>query len=125
MAERLLKITLRRVNEDFEREMDFTYVNRLVVWNALGSSLASIFPFIDPSKISGFFSSSLTVYGALNEAELGNMCGICSTTSLCMPHKVEGCEHLFCYYCIANARDNMGEDKCPKCESVITDIIPL
>lgn len=36
VAERILGIDLERIDPNQRRYVDFTYINRLIVWNALG-----------------------------------------------------------------------------------------
>ena len=62
LAERLLGVGLERIDPEQRRYVDFTYINRLIVWNALGNALAGLLPFLDVGKIKGMFqmSSKLT-----------------------------------------------------------------
>ncbi len=104
LPERLLGIKLRRIDENQRRYIDFTYINRLIVWNALGHSLSSLLPFVDISSIKSMFtmSSKLTEFITLDEKDINgdNWCGICGATQVCMPYKVKECSHIYCYYCI-------------------------
>lgn len=58
LAERVLKVDLERIDPNQRRYVDFTYINRLIVWNALGNALSSLLPFLDVSKIKGMFAMS-------------------------------------------------------------------
>jgi Pex2 / Pex12 amino terminal region len=81
LAERLLKIKLTRIDPTQRRYVDFTYINRLIVWTALGQSLSSLLPFLDISKIKGMFAMSqkLTQFITLDEKDINSdgWCGIC------------------------------------------------
>jgi Pex2 / Pex12 amino terminal region len=55
VAERILGIKMERIDPNQRRYVDFTYINRLIVWNALGQALSSLLPFLDVSKIKSMF----------------------------------------------------------------------
>lgn len=80
----LLGISLERIDPNQKRGIDFTYINRLIVWNAIWKSVQDILPFIDLSKIRSMFqvSNKLTEYISLDQDELGseNLCPVCGTT---------------------------------------------
>ena len=61
LTERILKIKLFKVNKDYERYLEFTYINRVIVWNALGKALSSFLPFLDFKKIASFFASTSSI----------------------------------------------------------------
>jgi hypothetical protein len=104
LAERLLGVTLSRIDPTQRRYVDFTYINRLIVWNALGQALSSLLPFLDVGKIKGMFAMSqkLTQFITLDEKDINSdgWCGICGATQICMPYRAMPCQHIFCYYCI-------------------------
>jgi|LauGreDrversion4_2_1035121.scaffolds.fasta_scaffold35410_2 peroxin-2 len=123
LPERLLGISLVRIDANQRRYVDFTYINRLIVWTALGHSLSSLLPFLDISSIKSMFtmSSKLTEFITLDEKDINgdSWCGICGSTHVCMPYKTKDCGHLFCYYCIKSVMQEAEEEddvcKCKKC----------
>lgn len=138
LAERLLGISLKRIDPNQRRYVDFTYINRIIVWNALGQAMSGLLPFLDVSKIKGMFqmSSKLTQFITLDEKEIGSdsWCGICGTTQICMPYRSKQCQHLYCYYCIQSKLQevNDGDEgssssekwKCIKCRMPVESIEP-
>jgi hypothetical protein len=56
IPERLLGITMSKIDPTQERFLEFTYINRLIVWNAIGQSLQAVLPFIDITSIKSIFS---------------------------------------------------------------------
>ena len=40
VGERILGITLDRIDPNQKRHIDFSYINRIIVWNAIGQSLS-------------------------------------------------------------------------------------
>lgn len=72
LVERLLQIKLFKVEKGLERNIDFTYINRVIVWNALGKSLTSFLPFLDFTKITSFFAktASITSYAHVDTSDL-------------------------------------------------------
>ena len=132
LPERLLGIKLERIDPNQRRYVDFTYINRLIVWNALGHSMSSLLPFLDISSIKSMFtmSSKLTEFITLDEKDINgdSWCGICGATQVCMPYKALPCSHTFCYYCIKAAMQEAEETdqpcKCKKCSQEVTQIAP-
>lgn len=90
LPEKALQINLERIDPSQTRQIDFTYTNRIIVWNAIGNSLTYLLPFLDISKIKNLFQSShkLTQFVTLDETEINSdyWCGICGTTQICMPY---------------------------------------
>ena len=130
LEERILKIRLFRVDKNLERNLDFTYINRVIVWNALGKALTSFLPFLDFTKITSFFAStaSITSYCNVDSSDLDNICGICQTSSICMPYKTNVCPHIFCYYCITTSLSSSSNDSpsCPVCKTAFSgEISPV
>jgi hypothetical protein len=87
------------------------------VWTALGHSLSDLLPFLDISSIKGMFtmSTKLTQFITLDEKDINgdSWCGICGSTQVCMPFRVKGCHHIYCYYCIKAEMQEKGEEvKC-------------
>jgi hypothetical protein len=113
LPERLLGITLERIDPNQRRYVDFTYINRLIVWTALGHSLSSLLPFLDISSIKSMFtmSSTVTEFITLDEKDINgdSWCGICGATQVCMPYKAKECGHIYCYYCIKAAMQEADE----------------
>mmetsp|Transcript_25052 Transcript_25052/g.28798 ORF Transcript_25052/g.28798 Transcript_25052/m.28798 type:complete len:273 (+) Transcript_25052:40-858(+) len=89
LIERILQIKLYHVEQNLERNMDFTFINRVIVWNALGKAMTSFLPFLDFTKITSFFAStaSITSYCNVDSSDLESICGVCQSSSLCMPYK--------------------------------------
>lgn len=75
IIERILKIDLYTKNPELKRNLDFTYINRVIVWNALGKSMTSFLPFLDFSKIMSFFAStaSIATYAHVDSSDLNNI----------------------------------------------------
>lgn len=123
LCERMLGITMERIDPNQRRHIDFSYINRIIVWNAIGQSLSQLLPFLDISKLRGMFnvSNKLTSYISLDDKDINSdlWCGICGTTQICMPFRATECKHIFCYYCIKthleDAEDDENGAKCPKC----------
>jgi len=124
LSERVLGITMHQVDQQQERHLDFTYINRVIVWNALGNSLSYVLPFMDVSKVKGLFNSSskLTEYTTLDEGEMSSdsLCPSCSSTQICMPFTAKPCLHVYCYYCVALLLNN--KHNCLKCGERIREI---
>ena len=84
LAERILSIDLERIDVNQRRSIDFTYINRLIVWNAIGQAMSQLLPFLDIGKIKGMFNmtSKLTQFITLDEKDINsdNWCGICGAT---------------------------------------------
>ena len=84
VAELVLGIDLEQTDPSQRRYVDFTYINRLIVWNALGQALSKLLPFLDVSKIKGMFqmSQKLTEFITLDEKDINSdsWCGICGST---------------------------------------------
>lgn len=136
VPERVLSIDLERIDASQRRYVDFTYINRLIVWNALGQALSSLLPFLDVSKIKGMFqmSQKLTEFITLDEKDINSdsWCAICGSTQICMPYRAKECQHIYCYYCVTakiqeREEEEDGQDdqwKCVKCGSQVTLIEP-
>jgi len=84
LSERLLKVKMQKIDPSKKRELDFTYVNRVIVWNSIGNSLSYLLPFIDVGVVKSLFnqSSKLTEQTTLDENEMGtdNFCQKCAAT---------------------------------------------
>ena len=124
-TERILKIKLSRYQENVSRQLDFTYINRVLVWNVLGNALTSFLPFLNISQISSFFNStnSLSGYANVDSSEIDNLCTICQTTQIINVAEIEACKHKFCYYCIK--LHSLSEKTCPVCKEEIDQIKSL
>ena len=52
LPETLLQVQLAKHDESLQqRSMSFEYVNILVVWTAIGRSMANVLPFLDFSRV--------------------------------------------------------------------------
>ena len=128
LAERLLGIGLERIDPEQRRHIDFTYINRLIVWNALGQALSGLLPFLDIGKIKGMFqmSQKLTQFMTLDEKDINAdaWCGICGATQVCMPFRSKQCHHIYCYYCIQSKLEEEDDQpwKCVKCSKPVESI---
>ena len=59
LSETLLQVKLAKHDESLsQRNMSFEYVNILVVWTALGKSMANLLPFLDFSRVKKLISGS-------------------------------------------------------------------
>ena len=133
LTERLLGIDLHRVDPNQRRHIDFTYINRLIVWNAVGQALSSLLPFLDMSRFKSMFqmTNKLTQYITLDQGDINsdNWCGVCGATQLCMPYRSKQCGHTFCYYCVRSEMLKHEDDdtmwKCVKCGIDVKEIEPL
>jgi len=111
-------VKLRIANPTRVRHIDFTYINRIIVWNAIGNSLSFLLPFIDVNQIKSLFqtSESITSFVTMGtEMDSFGVCGICGTAHICMPCEALPCKHRYCYYCIEVARKEAGGQKCRVC----------
>jgi len=62
IPETLLQVRLGKHDESLsQRNMSFEYVNILVVWTALGKSLANLLPFLDFSRLKKLLQGGSTL----------------------------------------------------------------
>ena len=124
LSETVLQVRLSKYDESLQqRNMSFEYVNILVVWTAIGRSLASLLPFLDFSRVQRLlqgatmqstqtfaFASTQDENASSNE-KTGMLCMVCGTTQICMPYRAVPCKCVYCYYCIqSKMQEAEGED---------------
>ena len=145
LSETLLQVKLGKQDESLsQRNMSFEYVNILVVWTALGKSMANLLPFVDFSRVKKLisggtmqFTQTFTfgteeVEGASSNEQTGMLCMVCGTTQIVMPYRAEPCKCVYCYFCIQSkmqeAQNKDIEDeaakqvKCLKCGKLVDSI---
>jgi len=110
-----------------QRNLDFTYVNRIIAWNTMGKAFVYFLPFINIDRIKNFMMSSLklTGYMDMDESDVTNICAICKTSHIVMPQRTNACKHIFCYYCAEVELEEQDKFNCPMCESEISEIEPI
>jgi hypothetical protein len=109
VAETLLKVDLE-INdpENSYRPLYFQYMNIMVVWQAVGTSLSKVFPFFDFTALKSIVQQSVDSYtqtiAFVDQAETKQeLCPICGTTDICMPVQAVPCKCcIYCYHCLAN-----------------------
>ena len=109
IPERILKIKLVQQQSGMERSLDFSFINRLIVWSALGKSLSALLPYFNASALYSRVlgplmetTSKLSMFQTLSEDDFGgatsdtSTCAICGTTQICMPYRstVNGIQKL-------------------------------
>lgn len=121
---RCLRMEMKLITggEDSQQLIDFDYMNRQLLWQALTETCLMIVPVIK-RYTGGAISwlqlkptNRLTVLLENQEAEKG-ICFICHHPKPAMLQKMEKCSHAFCYYCLAKCRLQSGGRKnaCPVC----------
>ena len=143
LIERILGIDIRLNNQKLERGLDFTFINRLIVWQAVSKSIVSIvlqvMPIFQEARLASFLPmfesiTKLTMYQSLADQDFGSKtpvtgCPECNTSKIVMPFKphqlkqksqndtkknLDICNCTYCYVCLAS-RDKMAENKCKLC----------
>jgi hypothetical protein len=141
IPERILKIKLVQDQPGMERGLDFSFINRLIVWTALGKSLNALLSHFNTDIFGRFIAplaettSKLSMFQSLSDDDFGgatsdtSTCAICGTTQICMPYRStangikklgrhneiseEWCSHVFCYTCVAQHLKTKAA--CPTC----------
>lgn len=103
LTERFLQIRpLYRTSQEI-RVLQYDRISKELLWHGLDEFLGFTLPLINVHRIKNYFNrlwrlqyhSEIRIYTAKNED-----CGICGSIPN-FPHTL-GCNHVFCYYCIAS-----------------------
>jgi len=130
------------------RQVSFDYMNRELVWNGFAEMVLFLIPMINLPKLKNFLyrllfhteNTSKLVKQQQQEQNIPNLsqqktndkmllltnvtCPICELSPIQVPYVCNPCGHVFCYYCIQNARYEQGNSKdfnCPKCSKQLAD----
>jgi len=121
---RFLRMEIKPVSgrEDSQQSIDFEYMNRQLLWQALTETCLVVVPVLR-SYVGATMSwlqlrprNRLALPAEELRGEEGS-CFICHHPRPAMPQKMHKCSHAFCYYCLAKCRLLSGgrRNACPVC----------
>lgn len=121
LTQRLLGIRMKFVDPTNKRVLNFSLMNRMLVWQIyelfLKTVLPGLFSFASgPLKDLFYLSSYLQP-----DRKSPTACVFCQSEEPVMPHRAAPCDHRACYYCWQKAQVS----KCPACSKELQGWLSL
>lgn len=101
--------------------VDFDYMNRQLLWQALTEFSLTVVPLVRSGVAPGgpLHRAAQLAYSYIQPRRLAKRhasgCGVCGHQRPAMPVTMSKCSHMFCYYCIATWRLANPHSSCPLC----------
>lgn len=116
LVQRVLGIKMKFIDPDNKRILNFSLMNRMLVWRVYQFFLKNMLPhafslFQGPLKNVFYLSSYLQP----ESSQDGKDCVFCSSPSPVSPRQILPCKHRACYYCHIEKQ----VQKCPTCSEMI------
>lgn len=123
LRDRLLGVRYIHVDPRARRQVAFEYMNRVMIWNGLSDFLMTMMPLVDLGRLRQLITRRLLPQAfERSAASSDRACGLCGASPMVMPMRA-GCQHVFCYYCIASEMmENSGHTNCPRCGGAVENI---
>lgn len=127
LLHRLLQLEMEPVSQNLASGVDFEFMHRQLVWQAMTEFSLVVVPWVKSSFAPGgillpvkntttkvlmkLFKRKKNV---LHDSPRGQGCQLCHHQSPAMEKRLNSCGHMFCYYCITDwqLRNNLD---CPVC----------
>lgn len=141
LAERIAGVELRQARSDVGRVVSFTYMHRILAWQALSSFLLFLAPLVDATaqrvartvrdakrkeRCRRATDQRFDEREALRDSDalMKTVCPVCGYEDPPMTYFALPCKHLYCYTCLmANClRDGSRGYECSVCGEIVRSI---
>ncbi|XP_026860245.2 peroxisome biogenesis factor 2 [Electrophorus electricus] len=126
LTERLLGVEPVHSQPQGPRHLNFSYMNRELLWHGFAEFLIFLLPLVSASRLR---AAAATLFAIPAAAGRGRDVGGATECAVCrewptMPHSI-GCGHVFCYYCVKSHTIRDVFFTCPKCGAEVATLEPV
>jgi hypothetical protein len=119
LFERVTRLTTVHTHAPTLRILDYSIVQRELIWHTLNETLGSFIPFLSSLKTRTWLRQ-YAHHSLMKPLQQTDQCAVCEQP-IYMPHESVGeCQHYFCYFCSYS----LIEQSCPICFRTIQHIRP-
>lgn len=119
LLHRLLRLPINPVSADASSGIDYAYMNRQLLWQAMTEAALVLVPaWRSISRPGSALHAWLAPRKRLPKLQAveGHGCGLCGHGKPRMAKCMTTCSHVYCYYCYEMYRRESGSNGCPACK---------
>ena len=124
MVQRVLKIEMKFIDPSRSRILDFSLMNRQLLWSVYEGFISTMLPFVK-SLMNTHLKKIFYLYSYMDVDAVDRACMVCGESEVVLPQMNDGCEHLACYYCINSLTGGRMAGKCSSCSKMFQKWMPV